>query len=479
MRRRLLFLVGAAAAAVVAGIVVLVVALQAPAHSLTVTNEGRPALIEGKATNVAYWVPMSAPLEELDAAGSSEHACSPELSTWLTAYGTLLPSPQALLLRTDATDPIEVSFDAEGSFSEAREGLLIQCGAPSLPTTTAEEGELEWTTHLLRLEDDADGNLRALTATADGPKPTRVQATAAHPVGLVGIIQGDVAFDGTIRAHAGGATAALPFESTASDETKISWPGLPSRGTLRVSVSINYDGQPAFYCQVASAASLGDECLPASGDEETTIRTKAQQVRSDYVAVRDSVAAEYREPRPAPGAGSQTQFVRLSPWSDPAIQARGLDGELRGSCNQDSGRADRADCEGGQECYLNEAVTKVACREATLGTWFIYGITLPVSPAQNFTTSPTLYPVGLGLVNGAQCTLDWRDSGDTIEGWSGPAGYCVEDDGTQYPFWAADENGPLDQPYLFEPGKSGYLRLAVRDGTSDHPDYEDVAELYY
>ncbi len=479
MRRRLPFLIGAASAVVVTGVIALIVVLQAPAHSLTVTNEGRPTLIGGRATNVVYWVPTSAPLEELDAAGSSEHDCSEELSAWLSEHGTLLPSPQALLLRTDATEPIQVSFDAEGSFSEARAGLLIQCGAPSLPTTTAEEGELEWQTHLLRLEDDADGNLRALTATADGPKPASVLASAAHPVGLVGLVQGDVAFEGTVRAHAGGSIAALPFEGTESDETTISWPGLPSRGTLRVSVSINYDGQPSFFCQVASVGSLGAECTPASDDADTTIRARAQQVRLDYVAVRDSVSEEYRHPRPALDTGSKTEFVRLSPWNDPAIQARGLDGELLGSCNQGSARADRVDCEGGQECYLNEAVTKVACREAAPDTWLTYGVTLPVSPALSTTTEPTLYPVGLRLVSGAQCTLDWRQSGDIAVGWIGSAGYCIEENGTQYPFWSTDENGPLNQSYLFEPGETGYLRLAVRDGTPSSPDYEDVAELYY
>ncbi|SDZ31514.1 hypothetical protein SAMN05216554_3219 [Herbiconiux ginsengi] len=458
---------------------VVIVVLQPASSSLTVTNEGRPAQFDSKATNVAYWVPLSAPLEELDATGSDATNCGEELSVWLTEYGTLLPSPQALLLRSKSTEPLPVSFSADGAFSEPRDGLLVQCGAPQLQTGEAEPGELDWTPLLLRLEEDAEGALRALTPTADGPEAADITANAASPVGLIGLIQGDLAFEGTIRAHADGAPVPVPFEGARSDDMTISWPGMPSRGTLRVAVGLTNSGKAAFFCQVASSTSRGGECLAQEDDETRTIRGQAENLRADYLTVRDSVAEAFRQPRPTPDTGSRTEFVRVDPWNDAALEARGVEEQFVGWCNQSAFRADRVTCETGADCFLNHDASKAACGDPATDTWTIYGFTAPVQPAFDDGTEPTVYPVALRLVSGAWCTFS--SSGPEVEvvGWGGSAGSCVEDDGTAYAFWSTYPSGPLGQPYLFKPGMNDYLRIAARDGTPENPDYEDVAEIYY
>lgn len=180
-----------------------------------------------------------------------------------------------------------------------------------------------------------------------------------------------------------------------------------------------------------------------------------------------------------PETGTKTKWIRVDPWSDPEVADRPATRAFIGACNIDAARPDRANCEGGQECYLNADVTKAACGSALEASWTIWTITRPPSPALESTTTPTLYPVGLRLTNGAECQLEWRRADDATDGWIGSAGYCTEADGTSYPFWARDVDGPLNVGYLYEPSDSGYLRVAVRSLSSDEPEYEDVAELYY
>lgn len=479
MTRRLRIVVFAGIGVVVIAAVV-VGALLAAKTSLRVSNEGRSALSEaGTATNVAYWVPLSAPLEDLDAEGSTESQCGAQLSAWLSEYGSPLPSPQALLLRSTSAEPLAISFTADGRFSDPREGFILQCGAPSLPAGEPERGELEWAPLLLRLDADAEGRLLALTPTADGPVPATVTVTNPRPVGLAALIQGDYAFDGTIRAHADGAPVSLPIEGAASDGTSIAWPGLPSRGTLRVVAGQKNDGTTAFFCNVASSTQLGGVCLPTSDNTRTTIRHQAEQIRADYLTVRDTVADAFRAPRPAPETQSRTTFVRVEPWSDPALQADDADEQFEGWCSQSAFRADRVECETGADCFLSQDANTAACGDPSTNTWTTYRILAPVQPAVDDGAEPTIYPVGLRLVNGAWCTFHSSGPDVAVEGWGGSAGDCVEPSGVAYPFWSAYPSGPLNQPYLFEPGGTGYLRIAVREGTPGNPDYEDVAQILY
>lgn len=478
MTRRLRIVVFAGIGLVV--VAVVIGALLAARTSLRVTNEGRSALSEaGKATNVAYWVPLSAPLEELDAEGSTESQCGTQLSAWLSEHGSLLPSPQAILLRSTSEEPLAVSFTADGRFSDPREGFILQCGAPSLPAGEPERGELEWAPLLLRLDEDAQGRLHALTPTTDGPVPATVTVKGPRPVGLGALIQGDYAFDGTIRAHADGSPVSLPIDGAASDGTAIAWPGLPSRGTLRVVAGLENDGTTAFFCNVASSTQAGGVCLPRSDNEAMTIRHQAQQIRTDYLTVRDTVADAFRAPRPAPETESRTAFVRLDPWNDPALQADEADEQFEGWCGQSAFRADRVECETGADCFLSQDANTAACGDPSTNTWTPYRILAPVQPAIDDGSEPTLSPVGLRLVNGAWCTFHSGGPDVAVEGWGGSAGECVEPGGVAYPFWSTYPSGPLGQPYLFELGGSGYLRIAVREGTPDEPDYEDVAQIFY
>ena len=180
-----------------------------------------------------------------------------------------------------------------------------------------------------------------------------------------------------------------------------------------------------------------------------------------------------------PETGTKTKWVRVDPWSDPEVAGRPAAQDFPGTCVIDAARDDRASCEGDQECYLNVDATKVACGDPLIVSWTVWKFTPASALRRTSTTPPVLVAIALRLTNGDACHLEWRRADNSTDGWTWSAGYCTEENGDSYPFWARDVDGPLSLGYLYEPSGSGYLRVAVRSLSSDDPEYEDVAELYY
>ncbi|MBN9202032.1 MAG: hypothetical protein J0H70_11870 [Microbacterium chocolatum] len=428
---------------------------------------------DGMAADVLFWVPLDAPIEEMDVGASTAYACAPELTSWLIEHGTLITTPQAVLIRSSADEKLDVQLRAQGSFRSADPGFVVQCGTPGITGGEGFEGELEWELALVRF---ADGGVEALAATDDGPKPMQLSVDGGQPTGLLVLVQGDEAFEGQLVASTDG-TQGIAVPLRGADEeatTDIYWPGIPPSGTLRVAIAADpYTDEIAFLCSAASQAAYAAlQCAPNSGPVDEQIRAQAVRYRDNYDRVQERERLRTSEPQPTTAAGSSTKLTRLDPWADPAMADKTVYGVADG-CYRDAYRLDRVNCSASLTCYLNADESLGACY--LTDSWEVFTINemreLPPAPDAEIDVEM------LRLADGSVCRFSTGAGPNPPAGFDGWVGSCH--DGADV-LWAKHrEEMPLDQTFLFEPTRSGGLLQIAAGPEEVKPTFYDVAEILY
>ena len=440
---------------------------------LTVTAETSFDFAGGMAADVMFWVPLDAPIEEMDLGASTVYACAPELTSWLTEHGTLITTPQAVLIRSSADKKLDVELRAQGSFRNADPGFIVQCGTPGITGGDGFEGELEWELALVRLADDG---VEVLEATNEGPKPLQLAVDGAQPAGMLALVQGERAFEGQLVASTEGTQGvAVPLRGADEETTTdIYWPGIPPSGTLRVAIAADpYTDEIAFLCSAASQAAYAAlRCEPNSGPVDEQIRAQAVRYRDNYDRVQERERLRTTEPQPTTAAESSTKLTRLDPWADPAMADKAVYGVADG-CYRDAYRLDRVNCSASLTCYLNADESLGACY--LIDSWEVFTIDglreLPPAPDAEMDVEM------LRLADGSVCRFSTGAGPNAPTGFDGWVGSCH--DGADV-LWARHrEEMPLDQMFLFEPKQPGGLLQIAAGPEGVKPTFYDVAEILY
>lgn len=455
---------------VVAGLLAGCTAAPSP---LTVTSETSFDFADGMAADVMYWVPLDAPIEEMEIGSSTAHACAPELTSWLAKNGTLITTPQAVLIRSSADEQLDVQLRAQGSFRSADPGFVVQCGTPGISGGEVFEGELEWNLALVRFAGDS---VELLEATDEGPKPMQLSVDGADPAGVLALVQGEQAFEGQLVASTEGTReVAVPLRGTDKEATTdIYWPGIPPSGTLRVAVAADpYTDEIVFLCSAASqAAYAASQCESNNGPVDEQIRAQAVRYRDNYDRVQERERLRTTEPQPTTAPNSSTTLTRLDPWADPAMADKAIYGVADG-CYRDGFRLDRVNCSASLTCYLSPDESLGACY--LVDSWEIFtldGISeLPPDPDAAMDVEM------LRLTDGSVCRFSTGAGPNPPAGFDGWVGSCH--DGHDV-LWAQHrDETPLQQTFLFGPKQPGGLLQIAAGHEGEAPSFYDVAEILY
>lgn len=458
---------------IIATLVLALAACVAKPSPLTVTGETSFDFEGGMASDVMFWVPLSAPIDAMSLGDSTKYACSKELTSWLTEYGSLITTPQAVLVRSAEDEELSVELRAEGSRRPADAGFVVQCGRPGIAGGEVLEGELEWNLALVRL---AEGEVEVAQASEDGPRPLELAVAGSRPLAMLALLQGDEAFDGKLVASTPDAQGmAVPLRGTGGEaSTDLHWPGIPPSGTLRVAVAEDiYTGETAFLCSAASEpAYAATRCEPDSGPQNERIQEQAIRYRDNYVRVQERERLRTNEAQPTSAPDSATKLTRLDPWADPALSDKPVY-STADSCYRDAYRLDRISCAASLTCYLNRDETRGACRVA--GVWEVFALEglRELPPEPDFPMEVEM----LRLHDGTECDFSTGAGPFPPDGFDGWVGSCHDG---QDVLWAQHRDVmPLDQTFLFEPISSGgRLRIAAgREGEA--PTFYEVDEIFY
>ena len=464
---------GLLAVGAVVAVVSVMAVVMAPRSTLEVASQ--PSVAESeRAEGVVFWVPTSAPIEEMELGDSTDESCSEELTSWLLRYGSTVVGPQPVLIETTAS-AASISLRAEGRTSPAKPGFIVQCGFPEISSDPGLDGELTWSPALLRLGEDG---VELLEPTEDGPEPLVLTTDSATPAGVVALIQGDLAFDGRITATVEGENGSvdLPFAGAGgTPSTSLAWPGIPIDGTLRVVVGTDHlTDEMAFLCDVAYGTlgyAAGYECFASEGPDEDLIRTQANRYRDNYIAAAQRDQELTENPLEGPVGSSKTVLIREDPWADVDLDLTPAPYEASG-CYRDRLRSDRVDCSASLHCYLNADESLGAC--LTLTGWRVFE--MEEVPRALPDPDATVNAVELKLTNGETCLFHSGAGPEPAVGFDGWVGSCANGTLVLWAKWR--DEMPLDSSYLFESASGSYLQVAAGP-EFEEPTFYDVAEIHY
>lgn len=171
--------------------------------------------------NTVFWVPVSAPLEELEVVvGGCD---DPSAREWLWEHGSYR-HPYQFTVRNVSEETVGISnVVAHGTTTPPRPGLLVTC------SDGGQGGELEWSTLDLEL---ADG---AVAVLADGSSVSPFfwrDVDAGEKAGVMVYPQGEQDFQGTLTIDTSPISAApsvLAVPEIGGDKTlNIDWHAIPS-----------------------------------------------------------------------------------------------------------------------------------------------------------------------------------------------------------------------------------------------------------
>lgn len=214
--------------------------------------------------NTAFWVPASAPLEELEA--TTDGCFDSRAREWLQEYGVY--RDQFLFkVRNVSGDTIGLSEVASrGATSPAQPGLIVKCSGGG------EGGEIDWSVVALELGEDAVATLKNSTQVSDF---FWRDMSAGETVGVMVYPSGEKDFTGTLTVDlspTSGETSRLTVpELEGEDARLIEWHAMPSDKSVVFTlpspddlVSCKVNGAELDTCSAASLRAAIDELW---GDE--------------------------------------------------------------------------------------------------------------------------------------------------------------------------------------------------------------------
>ncbi|APZ34263.1 hypothetical protein BOH66_08415 [Microbacterium aurum] len=209
--------------------------------------------------NTAFWVPASAPLEELEAA--TDGCADPAAREWLQKHGVYRDAFY-FTVRNVSGDTIGLTEVASrGTVSPAKPGLIVKCSGGG------EGGGIDWTVLALDIDEDAVATLKNTSQVSDYFWSDMPKGETS---GIMVVPSGEHDFTGTLTADViptGGSSSRLIVPALeGGGDRKIDWHGMPSDKTVVYTLpspddeplcTVNGSALPS--CSVASLrTALGD-----------------------------------------------------------------------------------------------------------------------------------------------------------------------------------------------------------------------------
>ncbi|ODT11051.1 MAG: hypothetical protein ABS61_05575 [Microbacterium sp. SCN 70-18] len=198
--------------------------------------------------NTAFWVPVGAPLEQLD--GMSDGCSDPRARDWLLKYGQYRDH-YLFKLRNISDEAVGISnVVSRGTVTAPQPGLIVTCSGGG------QGGEIEWSVLRLEFAEDAVATLADPARVSDyfwrDIPPGEVAGVLVYP-------SGEHDFEGTLTvdvAPTSGQVAQLiiPALEEADEARAVEWHAMPS--DKRVTLRLPSPGERAI-CEVNGTALEG------------------------------------------------------------------------------------------------------------------------------------------------------------------------------------------------------------------------------